>query len=299
MKNRVEYDVTQSFCLHLRALKMKTKMRHLKFLMFALMLTMGFSLASCLDSDDDNAGSTGTAIGKLHYHFAGSYYFQTADGCTITPSYSSVSTALSNGTDLSQFVGQVLYFGYDTTDATWDETQTTLSNVNFTGCVPLSHPVEVVYGTAADQALNDSIENTPVISLSSYGDSPAFMFDQFTLYIPANYVMAKTENYLTLVYYTDEPEDNDGVMRLHLRYNSTGTTLTTTVSSYEYYAYNLSFYLNFFDLTEAFQAYMAQNGLSSYPTTVEIVANENPYSLNLDDSQTAERVYTVEYSLGE
>lgn len=259
--------------------------------MVALTLLTGVSMTSCLGSDD-NETTVRTGIGKLYTTY-GSYSFRTTDGYTITPSYNSVASALANGVDLSKYSGEVLYFAYDLADATVDETAKTATNVNFTGCMSLSNTVEVVYGTAADELPNDSTENMPIISLESNGDKPMFMFDDVTLFLPANYTMTKMESYLTLVYYTDEPKDNDGVMRLHLRYNSKGSALSSLVTSYEYYSYNLFFYLKFYDLTNAFNAYRGKHGLSSNPTSIQIVTKENTYGTDLDDSQTMEKVYTV------
>lgn len=270
-------------------------MKHLKVCNLwavALALLTGFAFASCLGDDDDNETAVRTAIGKL-YSTYGSYQFKTSDGYTITPSYSSVASAQANGVDLSDYAGQVLYFAYDLSTATVDETAKTATDVNFTGCMSLSNRVEVVYGTVADGLANDSIANAPIISLSDNGDKPSFMFDDVTLYLPADYTMSKVENSLTLVYYTDEPEDNGDVMRLHLRYRSTGNALNGTVTSYEYYSYNLYYYVKFYDLTRAFSVYRNKNGYPSNPSTIQIVTCENPYSLDLDDNQTAEKVYTV------
>lgn len=265
-------------------------MKHLKFLTIACTLLASISLTSCLDSDSDNDSIVNTAIGKLYYTY--SPILKTTNGYTITFSPSSLSTALGNGVDLYDYAGEVLYVGYKTSTATIDETAKTISNAEFTGGLKLSHPVEVVYGTAADQLSNDSTATTPIISLKNGSDAPAFMIDNYTLFLPANYTIAQEKNYLTLVYYTEEPEDNNGdIMRLHLRYSSTGSSIGGTVNSYDYTAYNLSYYMTFYDLTNAFQAFMLQNG--SYPATVQIVTKENPYSLDLEDSGTTENVYTV------
>lgn len=271
-------------------------MKQVKFLMVALTLLMGVSLTSCLNS----GGSDNTLqlrVGKV-YSTYGSYYFKTSDGYTITPTYASVASALADGLDLSKYVGTVIYFAIDIADATIDETAKTITDAVFSGCQTLTNTTEVVRGTAADKAANDSIGNTPIISLAPNAyESPSFMFDNYTLYLPTNYIIAKRENYVSLVYYTDEPEDNGDVLRVHLRYNSKGSTLSSSATSYEYFVYQQPyFYLKFFDMSKIFTAYMAQKGgAAAYPTKFQIVTHENAYSTNLEDSQTQEKVYTVEY----
>lgn len=273
-------------------------MKQFKFLMVAFSLLMGVSLTSCLNSSGTDS-TTRYAIGKV-YSSLGSYYFKTADGYTITPTYASISSALASGNDLSKYVGEVVFFVYDAADATVDAASKTISDVKYGGCASLNNAVEVVNGTPddTDKAINDSIENTPIISLAGTNDDkPAFYFDNYTLYLPANYTMAKTENYVSLVYYTEEEADNDGVVRLHLRYNSKGSTVSPSITSYNYYVQTQLpyFYVKFYDLSNVFAAYNQGAG-ATYPTKVEIVAKENPYSTDLEDAQTAEKIYTVEYS---
>lgn len=266
-------------------------MKNLKLWTVALVLLTGFVATSCLGDDDENDTTVRTNIGKLYSSYGG-YLLKTTDGYSVTPSPNSVASALANGVDLSQYAGEVLYFAYDLSGATVDEVAKTATNVNFTGCMSLSNPVEVVYGTEADGLPNDSVGNTPIISLEHNGEKPQMMFDDVTLYVPANYIMERMENHVTLVYYTDEPADNtDDVMRLHLRYNSTGNELSTSVTSLEYYNYNLYYYLKFFDLSEAVRVFQGRNGTA--PSSIQIVVQENPYSTDLDDERTAEKVYTV------
>lgn len=269
-------------------------MKQLKFLMVALTLLMGISLTSCLSESEP---STESAVFAKLYSTYGSYTFKTMDGYTITPSYASIASLEGRGQSISKFVGDVVWFHYDFATATVDETKKTLTDVTAKNIVKMNNAIEVVHGTAADKAVNDSIENAPILSLEGTSmSSPAFVFDQTTLLLNVNYTVTKQENYVSLVYYTDEPEDNGDVLRLHLRYNTKGKDVQGGITSLNlgmngYYNYLIKAY----DLTEVFSTYMAQKGLSSYPTKIQIVTKENPYKVDLEDSETKEKVYTVEY----
>lgn len=268
-------------------------MKQLKFLMAALLMVMGVTLSSCLDSDSGDSTSR-VGIGKVYSNY-GSYSFKDLQGYTIIPTYASVASQLSNGNDLSKYVGDVVYFGYDIASATTDESAKTVTDVTFNGCFSLNSPVEVVEGTATDKAPNDSIENTPIISLKNGYDVPGFVFDNHTLYLPTNYTMTNAENYISLVYYTDEEENNDDSLCLHLRYNSKGNKVSSPITSKDYTYYNLAYYMNYFDLSDVFYAHMSKHNLTAFPTKIKVLTKENSYSTSLDDDQTKENTYIIEY----
>lgn len=269
-------------------------MKQLKFLMVALTLFMGISLTSCLGESEPI--TTREAFAKL-YSTYGSYTFKTIDGYTITPTYASVASLEGDGHNISGLAGDIVWFYYDFATATVDEAKKTMTDVTLKGVASMNNTVEVVHGTAADKAVNDSIGNAPILSLEgTHMSSPAFVFDQTTLLLNVNYTVTKQENYVSLVYYTDEPEDNGEVLRLHLRYNTKGKDVQGGITSLDlgmsrYYGYLVKAY----DLSQVLSTYMAQKGLSSYPTKIQIVTKENPYKVDLEDSETKEKVYTVEY----
>ena len=85
-----------------------------------------------------------------------------------------------------------------------------------------------------------------------------------------------------------------------MRHNNKGDSGTSTSSldyanqSYYNYGYLRLLYKDF-DLTRVFQAYKEKTGVSVAPTKVNVVTTENPNSISLSDSQTAQKTYTVEY----
>lgn len=270
-------------------------MKKLNLLVVALTLIMGVSFTSCLNSNSDDTDSY-AALAKLYSTYAG-YSLKTSDGYTLYPTYASISSLEANGGDLSALVGDVVYVQYSLSDASvTDETSKTVTEVALNYLFSMNRPVEVIYGEASDNAANDSVANAAIYSMNYQGNNPQFIFDQSTVLLPIQHTVTTSHNYLTLVYYTDEPEDNGDVLRLHLRYAQKGNDIGYSTTSYDLATYNLSFYSYFFDLSYAFNVYMMQNGAPAWPTKVEIVAQQNEFSTSLDDASTVEKVYTVEYT---
>ena len=268
-------------------------MKQLKLLMLsALMLLMGVSFTSCLDSDNDYV-QTISAYGKLYSSY-GSYYFRLNNGYTITPSYASVAAIEANGTKLSTFDGQLVYFLYTAEGLVPNETTKTLDGVTLQGLITLDNTVQVVGGKEEDALPQDSIATSPIITMEYEQSKPEF-WDATTLLLPVQFSVKKAENYVTLVYYTDEEADNGDILRLHLRLNAKGKALTTNYTSYEYASQGgyLGMYLRAYNLDDVFRIYMSKKGMGAYPTQVQIVTQVNSYSTEMTEAQ--EKVYTVEY----
>lgn len=275
-------------------------MKQIKFLMMALI--MGVVMTSCLDSDDSST-SQNAAIGKLVGSY-GSMYLTTTDGYKIYFSYESISTALANGIDLNNYVGQVLYCVYDTSSAVLDEANKSLSDAAILQFSSLSNPTGVVYTDVPTEPWNvdaatDSIGNAAIIELSdNVYEKPSFPFssDSYTLFLPVNYniLYSGSSVYyhsLSLIYYPEEVTE-EGTLNLYLRYHTTapeGSEMIKSSSTYNpYYMYK------YYDLREVFSAYRAQNGTS--PTKVVIKYYSNSYNTEIKDSQSSEQSYTVSVS---
>lgn len=272
-------------------------MKQLKFLMVALTLLMGVSLTSCLNSDSDYVQQI-PIIAKV-YNTYGSYTFKTNDGYTITPTMASVSACETAGIKLSEMAGKIAYIIYTADGLVLNETTKTLDGVTLVGALSLDNKVAVVPGKEIDKLPQDSIANSPILSLEANNGKPMFM-DATSILLPVHYTVKKNENYVTLVYYTDEPEDNGDVLRLHLRLNTKGKDTGYSYTSYDYSNNGyIGLYLKAYDLTSVFMTYLQKKGMTpsaaNYPKKIEIVTQENSYSTDLTDSQTKEKVYTVEY----
>lgn len=264
--------------------------------MVAFTLLMGISLTSCLNSDNDYVQQI-PVIAKVQSSMFG-YTFKTSDGYSITPTAASVASCESAGYKLSALEGKVSYILYTADGLELNETNKTLDGVTLLGAISLDNAAELVQGTKADKLHNDSIENTPIISLEDNNMKPYF-FDNTTIMLPVQYIVKKSSNFVSLVYYAGDEEDNGDVLRLHLRYNATGKDVNSTATSYEYYsqAGAVGLYLRAYDLENIFVSYLHKKGLTpspvNYPTTIEIVANVNSYSTDLTDNQTEEKVFVV------
>lgn len=262
-------------------------MKTFKFLMVALTLMMGMAFSSCLNSDDDDDNTLyTTALVKVCY--SGGYYFKMADGSTITPSSSSLSAFSSS---LSSIRGHVVcvYFSYTSAYVSGDGSD--ISNVTVNSIMDLTDAVEVVY---EEGAANDSIEDAPILSLGNSNYTPT-VFDEETFVLPLDYYAYTDYHSFTLVYYYDENNTSSDTIDLYLRHNTQGDNDKYTGSStyetyYSYGAYYLEYwklYLHGFNLDDIFGV------LDSEPTSVRIHYKQNSSSIDLDDSNTTEKTYTL------
>lgn len=297
MKKKLLYDLYAFFCLFLQTLNNYRKMKHLQLMMVALVMLMGVSLTSCLNSESDPYNYA-SAMVKVQVS-AFTTYFKTADGVIIEPTLSSITTLEQNGLDLSKLSGKIANISYRWDPSVVDvpSNATEISGVELYSIESLDAPAEIVYETGA---ANDSIADMPVIDLTynpgSYEYAP-FFFDETTIILPVRYYMERTVHFLTLVY---KPEENaeGGNLKLYLRHNknkdsNSGSNLT----SYEYSLGTgyLSFFYKAYNLTNIFYNYQGPAGTSGYPKKVDIIYEANPYSWDLDNEETETKTYTVEY----
>ena len=130
--------------------------------MAAFALLAGISLTSCLKSENDNT-RTGGGIVKVN-NLYGTPVFTTLDGKTITPSAVSLAAAKAKGFDVFKYDGQVaqLMYTWDSSTLQINETTREIKGVTLQQFYPMNSRVELV---AKDGAANDSISDTPILSL--------------------------------------------------------------------------------------------------------------------------------------
>lgn len=267
-------------------------MAKLKIWMVALTLIMGVSLTSCMNSDNDNTGYGG-ALAKVYSMYGLNYYFKTAEGLTITPTATSVAELEARGFKFSEVEGKVVQIAYQ-----WDssvleipDNATKIEGVTLIGISSLDSQVEVVDEPGA---VNDSISDTPIITLkkeasSTYTYEP-YYFDENTLILPINYYIRTKPHSFTLVYYPNE-ETTDGIIKLYLRHRKSGDNMTASSPTSWDYALNNSTYLYY----RSFNLQKIMYSTSVSLNKVIIVAEENANSVDLKDSNTQTKEYTVEY----
>lgn len=278
-------------------------MKHLNSLMVALTLLMGVVFTSCLDTDGGDRYEYRGCIVKVT-GYMGLYSFKSEGGITITPTQASIAAIEARGFKMSDAEGKVAQIAYR-----WDPEQLTIptdtkdvQGVELYSIEVLDNTVEIVEEKGAS---NDSISvsnNAPIISMETQPSDgydvkyvPQFFLDDYTLLLPINYYISNKRHYLTLVYYPNE--DNGSTLRFYLGHNTNGDDATTNTTSYyltanTYGNYGVGLFYKAYNIRGAIEHYMHKTG-NEYPTTVEIVAKVNEYSLKLDDSQTKEEIYTV------
>lgn len=266
----------------------------MKFLTLALALLVGFTLTSCLSSDDNTSAGMLSAIVKVNYSsYALMPSFETTDGFTIEPSEDSYYQSISNGFQWSNYYGKViqLFYTYDTESPDVVIDDNGIRGVTLLSLSEMNSPVEIV---ASEGASNDSIANMPILELGDGSTIKPQYFDAQTLLLPINYYI----NYngypihphtFTLEYHAYEPYD--GTLRLYLEHNKQADNPSTQLTSYQLGV--VSFYYRAFDL-RALQSYFSAQG-RVMPTSVTIVTREEDYSVTLTDN-TPTKEYIVTYS---
>ena len=276
-------------------------MKKITVLTKALTLLLGISITSCL-GEEESSIRYGQDFAKVYASSFGGVTFQTINGGSITPSSASIAQATSNGLDFSKINGQVVYVYYywDSNKLTIPEEAKDISGISLQLIEYLDSPVEIVEN---EGAANDSTSNIPIISIGLSGGfaenyKPIF-FDQTTLMLPINYYIASDLQTFTLNYYPNKEENSEessDMLTLYLRHDkqkdqpNSGSTTSASQAVYG----GVRIFWRSFDLEDAMSRYMAEKGLSSYPSQVRIVTEENSYSVNIEDA--TEKEYTITYN---
>lgn len=266
-------------------------MKHLKFMLLALCMVMGFTMTSCL-GDDDDYEQYYPAIAKLHYP----YEFTAANGMVIQPTPESIATIEKNAGSLIKYEGQIFYILYTLPEGQVnDENTKVVKNANVKSMLPLDEPVEIV---EEEGAPNDSVNNCTIFTLMKDNDEqykPAF-FDRESIIIYAQYGMEQTAHDFTLMYYP-ELQEKDQPLTLYLHHDDNKDLPTPGYTSYDFAQVtgNLSFFYKTFNLEKVLYFYQGQFGLSSIPSTINVVTYENQTSNKIDNAQTQKKTYTITY----
>lgn len=196
MKKRGEYSITRFFYLSLRTLIFIRKMKQLKFLTIALILLMGVSLTSCL-----NSGNDGPILrdGYVHVRSSMYSYFEDNAGNQYYPTTASLTSIEANG-GFEMSSSKFVYIQFEYVE---DENAGSKKTANGT-MTPQKYNINLRYAVALDGSelvtANDiaamemvAPETAPVISLgvSNMFLATPFLYDEEILYLP---VAFKQEN---------------------------------------------------------------------------------------------------------
>lgn len=272
-------------------------MKKIKFLSLALILVLGVLTTSCLNSSNSSQdGGVGGGMVKVYesYNSTSGIVMQSSDGYMIYPTAQSVASLSAQGKNLSQLVGKVVYALYSVEAIGVDENTKVLSDVTLINYYELNEKLNVIDATRAEALLNPDVYgnvegNAAIISMTVGEDKPVLMFDQYTLMLPINHWMKKTENELTLNYFKNDIEEQ-GVLTLYLSYNEGSTNSSSaTYTSLELYGYGYrGLYTYFYDLTPI----LLQMPLDGDIEKIRVVAMKNESGLI---SGAEEVVYEVNY----
>ncbi|MDR0962807.1 MAG: hypothetical protein LBM62_09685 [Mediterranea sp.] len=264
----------------------------------AFALVMGVSLTSCFNSESSSERDA-TVLVKVN-QYMGLTYFETADGMKIYPTQASIASyEVNSGTNLSSLDGKWVYAYYywDTKILDIPQDATEVKDVTLGGINDaVTAPLEIVEAGATP----DSVNNTPIITVSLENSFEPYMPDDHSLLLPINYFLSTKLHSFTLVYFPDEEQQADE-LKLYLYHDKEGdepnmqtTSLAILMDAYSNYelANRCHVFYKTFNLGPAIDHYTNKTGFAK-PTKVVIVTTESQSGLSLEDA--VEKEYTVEY----
>lgn len=206
-------------------------MKQLKFLMAALLMVMGVTLSSCLDSGDDNPIKEGGGIVKFEGGLYGGGVFKAFDGTLLEPSDPLLTMGLTSNKMYS------IEYTYNINEVVKGEAiKITLSKTP----VDINGPAVISFEEASES-------NAPMYALElEYGYYKYFpsMFDKNTLILPAwfwvkdvtkdDFVNEIKKHRIEIAY----DEVKEGVLNLYINHVITADTETArskfTLNTYAY-----------------------------------------------------------------
>jgi hypothetical protein len=200
-----------------------------------LLLVACMTLTSCLNSSDSDYTPTGYGIAEV-INSMGTVYFKSSNGILIYPTAESLANVESSYKFNPSTTG-VAYIGYEYSADDYSSSIASGSvSVTLTYAVSVDATTEIVEEQGAGEP-NDSIATMPIVSLNNVMESSSSnkmtVVNNRYLVTGIQYYMYNYMHYLTLVYYEDE-QDDDTVLKLHLR-NSGGVESTSiTYTSYDW-----------------------------------------------------------------
>ncbi len=265
-------------------------MKRMKTWMFALIVSMGALLTSCINTDGDYTPTGGgiVEVGSL----LGTPFFTDVSGLRIYPTPSSLATVESKlGFKTGQTkVAYVLFtYSQEGNEAAAENKQ--LNNANLQFASSLDRKIETVN---IKGAANDSVTTAPVLKLRSVFDAGSASNQLNELYLQNNrylmtgieYLFLRERHYFSLMYYPEEQEEGKLIFNLKHTGNAETSDVYSTSYAYMLAGYDPSIYFSSFDI-------MPYLNLIGNPETVtiEVHAEVNQATNELD--KATKKVYTL------
>lgn len=254
-------------------------MKQMKFFLVALMaVVMGMSVTSCMNGDDNTIVQRNDFV-RVVQDFP--IYFKDMAGNKLMPT-SAITT--------SETMALIAY-QYDRATIAENATSVTITLLAEPSYIKESYVTTTSYVTS----------NSPVMTLEPstiYGVLKGGFFDKNTLILPIAYKYKKYEKeedaqtelnrHSFELYYDSETGFKDRVLTLRLHHNAKaiesesgdGKTVERKDSNFEYKAFNLSIILR---------------SLSSVPTKVNVVIDQNESNDKFDEGSIKDATFPYEY----
>lgn len=258
-------------------------MKQMKFLLVALMaVVMGLSVTSCMNGDDNTIVQR-TDFVRVVQDFP--VYFKNMAGDKLVPT-SVITTSETMA---------LIYYQYDRA--------TVAENANSVTITLLAEPSYIKEGYATTSPYLTA--NAPVMTLepsTAYGAVKGGFFDKNTILLPVAYkikmyekeedMKAELNRHTFELSYDSETGFKDGVLTLRLKHNAQaiesesgdGQTVERKDNTYEYKAFGLSAVLR---------------SLSSTPTKINIVIDQNENNDKFGEGYSTEKTFPYEYQFTE
>ncbi|WP_291592988.1 hypothetical protein [Bacteroides sp.] len=258
-------------------------MKQMKFFLVALMaVVMGLSVTSCMNGDDNTIVQR-TDFVRVVQDFP--VYFKNMAGDKLVPT-SVITTSETMA---------LIYYQYDRA--------TVAENANSVTITLLAEPSYIKEGYATTSPYLTA--NAPVMTLepsTAYGAVKGGFFDKNTILLPVAYkikmyekeedMKAELNRHTFELSYDSETGFKDGVLTLRLKHNAQaiesesgdGQTVERKDNTYEYKAFGLSAVLR---------------SLSSTPTKINIVIDQNENNDKFGEGYSTEKTFPYEYQFTE
>lgn len=254
-------------------------MKQVKFLMVALTILMGTMVTSCMNGETDPMVS-GTNFMRIKSGdgLFSKYVFEAGENLTFT------ATNIIDKFEASKGNIALVYWRYD---SSLQEVNQNTKNVNVE--VLGANNITSRFSVAnAEGEMGDVESNAPIMTLEPDIMKPGF-YDKENLILSIGHKAEAdlAKHKFTLVYLENVVEEkaDDTTLKLYLRHVTEEDKSKETKNGISYCA---------FDFSQALSLFKEKNGKN--PTKIVVVVKENSNSNKLEDTDTKDKEYTLDYN---
>lgn len=265
-------------------------MKQLKFLMAALLMVMGVTLSSCLNSEEGEYDDI-YCTALVNSNYLGYTYFEASNGDKLYPTPASVAQIEAQGYKISDYK-MALIQGRSLEKNETTNTNTEPGKIDFTltGFLPYEYGTAIVAETMENMA-QLAPETSPIITMkisNGYQTIVPSQFNNNVVILPIAWALqdskdAYDKHQLALACSLDEVKSGDKEIVFYIRHDNGGDEKTETYAA-PLYGY---------DISEALEKFQEIAG--NVPTKVIIKAHENSqHSTEIPENYTE---YSIDYKV--